>query len=334
MARREAFHSIDEAHPAFHEFWKCYDAGASVQDIYNAGQHGYGKPYRVKAETIAEKKVRKQKVLREFSRMFQHRKNLVEPLESIFSWHGKRVLDFGCGTGALSVPLAQHGAIVIGVDPALHSLKAVQWRRSYLDLPEHSVSTVKIGAFPPLPFTDSSFDVVIVNSVLEFIPSNREQYIHEWCRVLKPEGFLVISTENGWFPRDYYTRMWLPRLRRKQAIKSNAPYGASYLEIRKWIKSNGGAFKDISRQNHFNSIDKLARRVENPILGRALGSCNHLFKTGCRGIWIPSDVFLPYATFIFQKLEPLTEHPEILDIFQWVFVIFLCGLCALCVFDA
>ena len=74
--------------------------------------------------------------------------------------------------------------------------------------------------------------------------------------------------------------------------------------------------------------------MENPVLGRALGACNNLFKTGCRGIWVPSDVFMPYATFIFQKLEPLAEHPEILEIFEWISVIFLCGLCALCVFDA
>ena len=122
-----------------------------------------------------------------------------------------------------------------------------------MNLPEDSLSVLKIGTAPPLPFADRSFDVVITNSVLEFIRSSREQYVRDWYRVLKIGGFLVISTENCWFPRDYYTDMWLPRLRRKQAKKKNMPYGASYLEIRKWIKSNGGYFKDISSRLLKNS---------------------------------------------------------------------------------
>lgn len=332
MMRKTDTHSINEAHPAFHEFWRCYDAGASARDMYGPGLHGFGGHDRMQAETVAEKNKRKQRVLLEFSRMFQHGRNLVDPLEHVFSWDGKRVLDFGCGTGALSAPLALRGAIVVGVDPTFQSLRAVQCRRTYLNLPEDSVSVIQIGASPPLPFADRSFDVVIVNSVLEFIPLNREQYIRDWCRVLDYEGFLVISTENGWFPRDYYTRMWLPRLRRRYAMKNNAPYGASYLEIKKWVRSDGVPFRDISRQNHFNSIDKLVRRVDSPLLGRTLSAFNRMFKTGCRGVWVPSDVFMPYATFIFQKLEPLAEHPEAIDIFQWIFVFFLCALCSFCVF--
>ena len=125
MATEKRIYSINEAHPAFREFWKCYDERASSQYVFNSGALGYGNNYRRIPKTEAEKKIRKQKVLLEFSRMFQHGKNLVEPLEGIFPWNDKQVLDFGCGTGSLSAPLAQHGAFVIGVDPVFQNLRAV-----------------------------------------------------------------------------------------------------------------------------------------------------------------------------------------------------------------
>jgi ubiquinone/menaquinone biosynthesis C-methylase UbiE len=52
-----------------------------------------------------------------------------------------------------------------------------------------------------LPFPDDSFDMAVSNQVLEHVsPANRELMIREISRVLKPQGKLLVSTPNRYFP--------------------------------------------------------------------------------------------------------------------------------------
>ncbi len=53
---------------------------------------------------------------------------LIEALLGLLPEHNRRVLDLGCGTGDLAVPLAQRGANVDAVDPSAAMLEAGQQR--------------------------------------------------------------------------------------------------------------------------------------------------------------------------------------------------------------
>ena len=78
---------------------------------------------------------------------------------------GKRWLDVGCGTGALSAAIVAHGepACVVGVEPSAGFLERA---RANLG---HSV-TLKSGGAEALPLESASIDVAVSGLVLNFVP--------------------------------------------------------------------------------------------------------------------------------------------------------------------
>ena len=85
---------------------------------------------------------------------------------------GKRVADIGCGSGRLRSMVEQVGGTWIGVEA--------------FDGGEKSV----MGSAEYLPFADASFDVVVMNAVLEHVP-NVSRSFTEVSRVLRPGGCFV-----------------------------------------------------------------------------------------------------------------------------------------------
>jgi len=294
---------LDEENRAFKGFVECFFEGASLQDIYVDSNHGYAAKKRTESYDPEILKRKYQSAKCEFLRIFHHMHNIVNPVEKYFALRGKRVLDFGCGTGSLSIALAQKGAKVIGVDPTFISLRACQFRAKYFEIDDSSFSSILVHTSPGLPFKDQSFDIIITNSVMEFIPHNRDKYILYLVSLLKSGGLLIVSTENGLFPFDYYTWQLIPYFRRKTAIEKNLPYGLTYFELLSWVKQSTRKVRNISVENKFNSIDKLVDRRKysnNRITAFVIGLLNRILKNSCRIVGFPSDIVLPYTTFIFE----------------------------------
>jgi 2-polyprenyl-3-methyl-5-hydroxy-6-metoxy-1,4-benzoquinol methylase len=296
---------LDETNVHFMQFMDCFMKGASLQDIYAEADVGFA--IRERTPTVDEqtKRRRLEDGRRQFLRIAEHTRNLAEPIDAHIGLAGKRVLDFGCGTGALSMALALRGAHVVGVDPTPVSLAAARCRSRYFEC-EDRFEPVQVGTQPGLPFADRSFDMVTMNSVLEFIPRDRDRYILDFLRLVKPGGHLVVSTENGLFPVDYYTRKALPLFRRASMIGKNLPYGSTYFELLSWIRRSPRTVENLSTRNWFNSIDKLSARKRaagHTVVAAALSGSNRVLKSGCRAIGIPADVFLPYATYLFRVAD-------------------------------
>lgn len=293
----------DACDPDYRAFRAAIVAGASRQDIYAGSEHGYAARSWVQSTDTEQVAQRDLDTRREFDRIRAHMANLVEPLRRHYGLEGKSVLEVGCGTGALAVALGLVGAVVTAVDPTASSLAACRHRAAYFGLPFERLKLLRVAPEPGLPLADRQFDRVIVNSVLEFIPEGRAEHVREWVRVLRPAGLLVISAENGWFPRDYYTGMLLPRFRRRTCIATNRPYGPTWRELRRWTASSGRRMDDLSAENRFNSIDKLAARLQargHRRLGCVLHGSNRWLKRCCSRIGVPADILLPYATSVFQ----------------------------------
>lgn len=116
----------------------------------------------------------------------------------------RRVLDIGCGTGAVAVHLARrHGCAVVGVDLSSEMLAVARAKQG------GSVRFEQARA-EELPFANGSFDRAIMVSVVHHLDAPKA--FAEVHRVLAPGGRLVISNPDPeGFPEMWLMR-WFPEL--------------------------------------------------------------------------------------------------------------------------
>lgn len=103
---------------------------------------------------------------------------------------GKNVLDYGCGSGYGSHFLADQCRLVKGVDI---SGEAIEYASSHYQADNLEFSVIAPSEQAPLPFSDSSFEVVVSFQVIEHI-SNIDSYLGEIFRVLTPGGVFICAT--------------------------------------------------------------------------------------------------------------------------------------------
>lgn len=101
---------------------------------------------------------------------------------------GARVLDAGCGDGALVCAIASRGAVATGADPDPAMIAAANARAK-----EEGIEATFVEArIDALPFADAEFDIVVAVTVLCFV-ADAKGAVHEMARVLRPGGVLVLG---------------------------------------------------------------------------------------------------------------------------------------------
>jgi 2-polyprenyl-3-methyl-5-hydroxy-6-metoxy-1,4-benzoquinol methylase len=123
---------------------------------------------------------------------------------------GLRLLDLGCGFGALSAFFAARGATVMGVDLKQDSLEVGRKVAA-----EHGLDVqFQPGRMQKLDLADETFDVVVVNNSLPYIVprDDRHAALSESLRILRPGGHVLIRNANRWSTRDQFTGIPLIQL--------------------------------------------------------------------------------------------------------------------------
>jgi SAM-dependent methyltransferase len=128
--------------------------------------------------------------------------NIAEWVLDRFQWKGnEKVLDIGSGPGSYLEPLLTHiqPEQYVAGDLSLGMLKAV--RQNDLPLKTSVMNVVQ------LPFPDETFDVVLANHMLSYVP-DVDQAAAEIRRVLRrPHGVLIAATNSEYTMPEFNTLM-------------------------------------------------------------------------------------------------------------------------------
>lgn len=135
-----------------------------------------------------------------------------------------RVLDFGCGTGELTVLMNHLGFETHGIDLHRDHVELARILAAENGVP---VERLVLSAGGPLPFPDGRFDVVTMFVVLEHL-SNAvlDGVLRELARVCR--GAVFVQVPNRWQVRDDHTGLalvpWMPHAVAEAYVRARGPH--------------------------------------------------------------------------------------------------------------
>jgi len=145
-----------------------------------------------------------------FDRYARPPRDTAYPLE--YAYHelgdveGKRVVDFGCGSGANTVLLAHRGAHVWGIDISEDLLRLGARRLAVNG--RAGAATFIAGSAHDMPFSDESIDVVFGIAILHHL--DLDLVSREVRRVLKPGGRAIFQEPVRNSPAIRFVRSLIP----------------------------------------------------------------------------------------------------------------------------
>ena len=154
-------------------------------------------------------------------------KRRLRTVELLGDLGGKRLLDVGCGTGALIEPLISSDVEYEGIDIAPNMIEIVQTHIRELGL--SSRFKVRVGSVEALPYSDSHFDAVAGMGLLEYF-DDPAPVIREAIRVVKPGGIMVFTIPQKFCVDDFI-------------IRGTAPF-------RRFVRQIIGKSDDIEREKY------------------------------------------------------------------------------------
>jgi len=110
---------------------------------------------------------------------------------------GKKILDVGAGTGRLSLPLFNEGALVTALDVSAEMLKLLKQKQPDID--------IVTGEAEDMPFPDNTFDVVVCAFLIVHL-KDPIVFFDEVYRVLKPGGKFLVTNINQKEPPEVKTK--------------------------------------------------------------------------------------------------------------------------------
>jgi 2-polyprenyl-3-methyl-5-hydroxy-6-metoxy-1,4-benzoquinol methylase len=260
------------------------------------------------------------------SRFSKFTKYLIPEIEyHCGSLKGKKILDYGCGTGSTTAALAARSDSVVAFDIDKQSVEICRRRIGEHGL-EGAVKFYCASHVMEITAFFDSFDIILMNGVLEHIPLSvtgaRRKAILSLLELLSYGGCLVVSgTPNRLYPFDFHSTQlwWIPwtrpgsawayrravKKRRHSDVPTISPgplgleevgaWGATFWEIKKYLNGQRVMFVNTQREH-----DRHSSYVERHGWKRdALESVVYYIVT--RPFGVPITAFTPYIMNLVVK---------------------------------
>lgn len=241
------------------------------------------------------------------------------------------ILDIGSGWGAVVVELAKKYKEVYATDCNIDTLKFLKVRSEQEGIKNLKFVKTNPLDYPTLPFTDSSFDMIVLNGILEWVGSarvdnspDRVQFdaLIELHRLLKPDGFIYLGIENRWYFRHFLAGTphgelpfisVLPRrianiltlLIRKQKHRTFIYSKKGYIKLFEKAGYKVKKVYGIKPSYHFPKIMVPMEDSSNSFLKFINSSTNNFFKRGikfCLGL-MPGNLLISSYGIFAQKID-------------------------------
>ena len=158
------------------------------------------------------------------------RDRLLQTLDTADRRRPLHVADIGCGTGVQCELWAEQGHLVHGLDVEAAVIEAARRRAERCGLPME----FRVGTAESLPWPDASMDVCLAVEVLEHV-ERWERCLDEMVRILRPGGWLYLSTTNRLCPKQQEFNLplysWYPaplKRRYERLSRSSHPHLAQH----------------------------------------------------------------------------------------------------------
>jgi SAM-dependent methyltransferase len=135
----------------------------------------------------------------------QTKRQIVGLLPDLWSFEGKRILDFGSGAGRTLRHFAAEAetAEFWGCDIDGPS---IEWMQRNLCPPFHARQTISV---PPLALEHASFDLIYAVSVFTHLTDHSTRWLLELHRALKPDGLLIATFMGRWTSEWFAKEPWV-----------------------------------------------------------------------------------------------------------------------------
>jgi ubiquinone/menaquinone biosynthesis C-methylase UbiE len=158
----------------------------------------------------------------------------------------KRVLDVGCGTGALALLFAELGHSVTGVDLAVQMLEVAKHKA------EEANARIEFRVENAIALSDldKTYDIVVARHVIWTLP-DPARGVGEWLRVLRPGGRLILI-EGKWAHNEAVPRYSHPLKAALAWSERCALTFASFVTRRKLWRLHVREYKQLEAQLPFS----------------------------------------------------------------------------------
>lgn len=184
---------------------------------------------------------------------------------------GKRVLDYGCGTGDLGCELGLCGADVVGCDVSPESIKLARRRAELHSVADHVQCEVSQAGH--LEYESGTFDIVVGSAVLHHLHTELETIYAEVDRVLRRPGV-------AYFLEPVANSSTLKRLRSMVPVRCEATPDERQLTYQDFE----GLHQYVTEVSidHFYCLERM-HRIFGSTAGIGLRFIDHVFS---RGSWL------------------------------------------------